>query len=94
MMFLKQYFNDDFFNLLTLIRKRICKQTAAVVLSTFFPFSDHMFKEMIKFMRYDKLIAEDELPAPPHENMENENVEVLVVGTFEIIHEIYAVVYN
>ena len=30
-------------------------------------------------MRYDKLLAEDELPAPHHENMENEDVEVLEV---------------
>ena len=88
MTFIKQYFDIH-----TVIKKTICKQTAAVVLSTFLPFSDHMFKEMIKFMRYDKLIAEDELPALPHENMENENVEVLEV-LFEIIHEIYTLVYN
>ena len=36
-----------------------------------------MFKEVIKFMKYDKLIAEDELPAP--ENIEDETAEVIEV---------------
>ena len=46
-------------------------------MSKLFSISDHMFKEMIKFMRYDKLLAEDELPAP--KNIENEPVEVVEV---------------
>ena len=39
--------------------------------------SDHMFKEVIKHMKHDKLIAEDELPAP--ENIEDETAEVIEV---------------
>ena len=60
-----------------MIRNEFCKQTAGEVLHTFF-LSDHMFKEMLKFMRYDGLIAKDELPAP--KNTENEAVEVVEVN--------------
>ena len=36
-----------------------------------------MFKELLKFMKHDKLIAQDEMPAA--ENVENEDVEVVTV---------------
>ena len=36
-----------------------------------------MFKELLKFMKYDKLVAEDEMPAS--ENVENEAVDDVMV---------------
>ena len=36
-----------------------------------------MFKELLKFMKHDKLIAQDEMPAA--ENVANEDVEVVTV---------------
>ena len=36
-----------------------------------------MFKELLKFMKYDKLVAEDEKPAS--ENIENEAVDDAMV---------------
>ena len=41
---------------------------------TLITIQDHMFREVIKFMKHDKLIAEDEMPTP--ENVENEEMEV------------------
>ena len=38
-----------------------------------FTSTDHMFKELIKFMRHDKLIAEDEMPLPAPPDVEDDD---------------------
>ena len=53
-------------------------------LYVFFFIADHMFKELIKFMKYDGLVADDSplQPTPENDATEIENVEMEVTEVY------------